>query len=132
MQGDPAVLGPAREIDLAEWDVVWLRQDPPFDMHYITSTHLLDRLKGQALVVNDPFWVRNYPRSCWCSTSAADPATTDPPRDLATIPQVQDKHGDIILNRSTAMAAPGCSGWMPMTATSVRCTSCSPGSAASR
>ena len=59
--GSPAVLGPEREVDLADFDVVWLRQDPPFDMHYITSTHLLDRLKGTTLVVNDPFWVRNYP-----------------------------------------------------------------------
>ena len=41
--GTPAILGPEREVDLGEMDVVWLRQDPPFDMHYITSTHLLDR-----------------------------------------------------------------------------------------
>ncbi len=62
VQGDHATLGDAREVDLADFDVVWLRQDPPFDMHYITSTHLLDRLKKTTLVVNDPFWVRNYPR----------------------------------------------------------------------
>jgi hypothetical protein len=47
--------------DLAEVDVVWLRQDPPFDMFYITTTHILDRLQGGTLVVNDPFWVRNSP-----------------------------------------------------------------------
>ena len=61
VQGEHAQLGHAREVDLSDFDVVWLRQDPPFDMHYITSTHLLDRLKPGTLVVNDPFWVRNYP-----------------------------------------------------------------------
>lgn len=61
VEGDHVTLGPKREVDLAEFDVVWLRQDPPFDMHYITSTHLLDRLRGTTLVVNDPFWVRNFP-----------------------------------------------------------------------
>jgi hypothetical protein len=40
---------------------VWLRQDPPFDMFYITTTHLLQRIHPETLVVNDPFWVRNYP-----------------------------------------------------------------------
>ena len=48
-------------VDLAEFDVVWLRQDPPFDMGYVTSTHLLDRVRADTLVVNDPFWVRNSP-----------------------------------------------------------------------
>ena len=61
VQGDHAQFGVEREVDLADFDVVWLRQDPPFDMHYITSTHLLDRLKDTTLVVNDPFWVRNSP-----------------------------------------------------------------------
>ena len=95
--GDPAVLGPAREIDLAEWDVVWLRQDPPFDMHYITSTHLLDRLKGQALVVNDPFWVRNYPEKLLVLDFPQLTPPTTIARDLATIRRFKDKHGDIIL-----------------------------------
>ena len=61
VQGDHVKLGPMIEVDLTDFDVVWLRQDPPFDMHYITSTHLLDRLAPDTLVVNDPFWVRNYP-----------------------------------------------------------------------
>ncbi len=41
--------------------MVWLRQDPPFDMGYITATHILERIHPGTLVVNDPFWVRNYP-----------------------------------------------------------------------
>jgi glutathione synthase len=53
--------GPEREADLSEFDVVWLRQDPPFDMGYITTTHLLEMIHPRTLVVNDPAWVRNSP-----------------------------------------------------------------------
>jgi glutathione synthase len=95
--GDPAILGPEREVDLAEFDVVWLRQDPPFDMHYITSTHLLDRLKGQALVVNDPFWVRNYPEKLLVLDFPELTPPTTIARDLQTIKAFKDKHQDIIL-----------------------------------
>ncbi len=95
--GNPAVLGPEREVDLAEFDVVWLRQDPPFDMHYITSTHLLDRLKGQALVVNDPFWVRNYPEKLLVLDFPELTPPTTIARDLRTIKAFKEKHGDIIL-----------------------------------
>ncbi len=95
--GNPAVLGPECEVDLAEFDVVWLRQDPPFDMHYITSTHLLDRLKGQALVVNDPFWVRNYPEKLLVLDFPELTPPTTIARDLRTIKAFKEKHGDIIL-----------------------------------
>ena len=95
--GDPAVLGPEREVDLAEFDVVWLRQDPPFDMHYITSTHLLDRLKGQTLVVNDPFWVRNYPEKLLVLDFPELTPPTTIARDMQTIKAFKDKHQDIIL-----------------------------------
>ncbi|WP_281995201.1 glutathione synthase [Ruegeria faecimaris] len=95
--GNPAELGPEREVDLAEFDVVWLRQDPPFDMHYITSTHLLDRLKGQALVVNDPFWVRNYPEKLLVLDFPDLTPPTTIARDLQTIKAFKEKHGDIIL-----------------------------------
>ena len=51
-----------RLIDLeTDIDVVWMRQDPPFDMAYITAAHILERLKGKTLVVNDPEWVRSCP-----------------------------------------------------------------------
>ncbi len=95
--GNPAVLGPEREVGLAEFDVVWLRQDPPFDMHYITSTHLLDRLKRQALVVNDPFWVRNYPEKLLVLDFPELTPPTTIARDLRTIKAFKEKHGDIIL-----------------------------------
>ena len=97
VQGDHVSLGPMEQVDLAEFDVVWLRQDPPFDMHYITSTHLLDRLSGQALVVNDPFWVRNYPEKLL----VLDYPDLTPPtmiaRDLDTIKAFKARHGDVIL-----------------------------------
>ena len=53
--GNHADLGPEETVNLADFDVVWLRQDPPFDMGYITSTHILERLPASTLVVNDPF-----------------------------------------------------------------------------
>lgn len=95
--GAPAVLGEEREVDLAEFDVVWLRQDPPFDMHYITSTHLLDMLKGKALVVNDPFWVRNYPEKLLVLNFPDLTPPTTIARDLHTIKAFKEKHGDVIL-----------------------------------
>ncbi len=95
--GDPAILGPLREVELADFDVVWLRQDPPFDMHYITATHLLDRLAGQALVVNDPFWVRNYPEKLLVLDFPDLTPPTTVARDLETIKAFKAKHDDVIL-----------------------------------
>ncbi len=97
IKSDHVTLGAAQEIDLEDMDVVWLRQDPPFDMHYITTTHLLDRLRGKTVVVNDPFWVRNYPEKLL----VLDFPDLTPPtliaRDLDTIRAFKAEHGDIIL-----------------------------------
>ncbi len=93
----PAILGDVREVDLADFDVVWLRQDPPFDMHYITSTHLLDRLAEDTLVVNDPFWVRNYPEKLLVLDFPDLTPPTTIARDLETIKSFKEKHGDVIL-----------------------------------
>ncbi len=60
-KGDHFTLGPEERLDLREFDVVLLRQDPPFDMAYITTTHLLEHLHPRPLVVNDPAEVRNAP-----------------------------------------------------------------------
>jgi glutathione synthase len=90
-------LGPEAEVDLGDFDVVWLRQDPPFDMGYITTTHLLDRIHPQTLVVNDPFWVRNCPEKLL----VLDFPDLTPPtliaRDLAVIRDFKAEHGDVIL-----------------------------------
>jgi glutathione synthase len=63
--GDHFTLSDARQVNLAEMDVVLLRQDPPFDMSYITNTHLLQRIHPKTLVVNDPIEVRNAPEKIW-------------------------------------------------------------------
>ena len=97
VQGDHADLSPMREVDLADFDVVWLRQDPPIDMHYITSTHLLDRLKGHAVVVNDPFWVRNFPEKLLVLDFPDLTPPTTIARDLDTIKAFKAEHGDVIL-----------------------------------
>ena len=97
VQGDHAELGPLQLIDLSEVDVVWLRQDPPFDMHYITTTHLLERLGPETLVVNDPFWVRNSPEKLLVLNFPELTPPTTVARDLETIRAFKAKHGDIIL-----------------------------------
>ena len=97
VQGDHVELGPLEHVDLADFDVIWLRQDPPFDMHYITTTHLLDRLKGQTLVVNDPFWVRNYPEKLLVLDFPQLTPPTTIARDLETIKAFKAKHSDVIL-----------------------------------
>jgi len=97
VKGDHAILGPEQVVDLSEFDVVWLRQDPPFDMHYITTTHILERLMPGTLVVNDPFWVRNYPEKLLVLGFPDLTPPTCVARDLATIRAFKEKHGDIIL-----------------------------------
>jgi glutathione synthase len=97
VQGDHARLGDPVDLDLADVDVVWLRQDPPFDMGYITTTHLLDRLKGTTLVVNDPFWVRNCPEKLLVLDFPDLTPPTTIARDLSVLRAFKQKHGDIIL-----------------------------------
>ncbi|MGR3394694.1 glutathione synthase [Pseudooceanicola nanhaiensis] len=97
VRGNHAEMGPLELLDLADVDVVWLRQDPPFDMHYITTTHLLDRVHPKTLVVNDPFWVRNCPEKLLVLDFPQLMPPTSVARDLATIRAFKAKHGDIIL-----------------------------------
>lgn len=97
VHGDHVALGDVRKIDLSDCDVVWLRQDPPFDMSYITTTHLLDRIHPETLVVNDPFWVRNYPEKLLVLDFPDLTPPTTIARDLRTLREFKDEHGDIIL-----------------------------------
>jgi glutathione synthase len=97
VEGDHYALGEEQEVDLSTFDVVWLRQDPPFDMFYITTTHLLDRIHPDTLVVNDPFWVRNYPEKLLVLDFPDLTPPTAIARDLETIRAFKEKHGDIIL-----------------------------------
>ena len=97
VEGAHYTLGAETEVDLAEFDVVWLRQDPPFDMFYITTTHLLQRLQPKTLVVNDPFWVRNFPEKLLVLDFPDLTPPTAIARDLTTIKAFRERHGDIIL-----------------------------------
>ena len=83
--GNHVSFGAETEVDLGEMDVVWLRQDPPFDMGYITTTHLLEMIHPKTLVVNDPFWVRNSPEKLLVLSFADLTPPTAIARDLATI-----------------------------------------------
>jgi len=97
IKGDHFSLGEEQEIDLSDWDVVWLRQDPPFDMGYITTTHILERIHPDTLVVNDPFWVRNYPEKLLVLDFPDLTPPTTIARDLQTLTEFKHRHGDIIL-----------------------------------
>jgi len=96
-KGNHFTLGAETEVDLADWDVVWLRQDPPFDMGYITTTHILQMIHPATLVVNDPFWVRNYPEKLLVLEFPELTPPTTIARDLATLKNFKHAHGDIIL-----------------------------------
>ncbi len=96
-KGNHFSLGERREIDLGALDVVLLRQDPPFDMGYITTTHLLDHLAETTLVVNDPFWVRNYPEKLLVLQFPDLIPPTTIARDLSVLKAFKDLHGDMIL-----------------------------------
>ncbi len=97
VQGDHVTAEAPEIIDLADIDVIWLRQDPPFDMGYITTTHLLDRLKGKALVLNDPFWVRNVPEKLMVLDYPELTPPTMIARDLEMLKAFKADHGDVIL-----------------------------------
>ncbi len=95
--GNHVSFGAEAEVDLGGFDVVWLRQDPPFDMSYITSTHILDMIHPRTLVVNDPFWVRNFPEKLLVLRFPDLTPPTLIARDLATIRAFKARHGDVIL-----------------------------------
>ena len=95
--GNHVTIGAEAEVNLADFDVVWLRQDPPFDMGYITTTHLLDMIHPKTLVVNDPFWVRNFPEKLLVLRFPDLTPPTAVVRDLATIRAFKERHSDIIL-----------------------------------
>ncbi|MGR3434842.1 MAG: glutathione synthase [Shimia sp.] len=95
--GNHVSFGPRTRRALAEFDVVWLRQDPPFDMSYITSTHLLQRVHPKTLVVNDPFWVRNFPEKLLVLDFPDLMPPTTIARDLSVLRAFREAHGDVIL-----------------------------------
>ncbi len=96
-KGRHADLGEARMVDLAEMDVVLMRQDPPFDMAYITATHLLEHIHPQTLVVNDPFHVRNAPEKLMVTHFDNVMPPTLISSDRRQIVEFRAEHGEIIL-----------------------------------
>ena len=97
VKGDHFSLDDEVEVDLSDFDVDWLRQDPPFDMGYITTTHILDMIHPDTLVVNDPTWVRNYPEKLLVLDFPDLTPPTMIARDLDTLKDFRARHGDVIL-----------------------------------
>jgi glutathione synthase len=95
--GDHVTLGAPQRTDLATFDVVLLRQDPPFDLAYITTTHLLERIHPTTLVVNDPAQVRNAPEKMFVMEFPDLMPPTLITRDLAEIKAFRAEHGDIVM-----------------------------------
>src|SRR5262249_12896465 len=96
-QGEHFTLGETRRTELTEFDVVLLRQDPPFDLAYITTTHLLERIHPATLVVNDPAAVRNAPEKMFVMEFPDLMPPTLITRDLAEIKAFRAEHGDIVM-----------------------------------
>jgi glutathione synthase len=95
--GDHFTLGAAKTLDLAEVDVVLLRQDPPFDLAYITSTHLLELLPPEVLVVNDPASVRNAPEKLFVMQFPHLMPPTLISRDKKAIEAFRETHGEVVM-----------------------------------
>jgi glutathione synthase len=95
--GDHFTFGEPRHVDLTAFDVVLLRQDPPFDLAYITSTHMLERIQRKTLVINDPGHVRNAPEKVFVTEFPDLMPPTLVTRDLAAIKQFRAEHGDIVM-----------------------------------
>ncbi|MFL6773116.1 MAG: glutathione synthase [Sphingomicrobium sp.] len=90
--GEPQILDLGKDVD-----VVLMRQDPPFDLGYITATHLLERIKDETLIVNDPAAVRNAPEKLWVLDFAEFMPPTAITRSLGVARKVLAEHGDIVV-----------------------------------
>ncbi|WP_024514957.1 glutathione synthase [Bradyrhizobium sp. Tv2a-2] len=95
--GDHFTLGEPKREPLANFDVILLRQDPPFDLAYITSTHFLEQLHPRTLVVNDPASVRNAPEKLFVMNFPQLMPPTLISRDLDEINAFRDTHGAVVM-----------------------------------
>jgi glutathione synthase len=95
--GDHFTLGEGRRVPLSSFDVVLMRQDPPFDLAYISSTHLLERIHPGTLVINDPAAVRNAPEKMFVNEFPALMPPTLITRDLEEIKAFRAEHGDVVM-----------------------------------
>jgi len=95
--GDHFTLGTPEKTDLTGFDVVLMRQDPPFNLAYITTTHLLERIHPKTLVVNNPREVRNAPEKLLVTEFPELMPPTLISRDEAAIREFRAEHGDIVV-----------------------------------
>jgi len=95
--GDHFTLGAGKQVDLKSFDVILLRQDPPFDLAYISTTHMLERVQPGTLVVNDPANVRNAPEKVFVTEFPDLMPPTLVTRDLEAIKAFRAEHGDIVM-----------------------------------
>jgi glutathione synthase len=96
-EGSHFSLGEEKRVALQSFEVILMRQDPPFDLAYITATHLLERLAPATLVVNDPGHVRNAPEKVFVTQFPDLMPPTLVTRDLAEIKAFRAEHGDIVM-----------------------------------
>jgi len=95
--GNHFSLGEGRRVALSSFDVILMRQDPPFDLSYISSTHLLERVHPKTMVVNDPASVRNAPEKMFVNEFPELMPPTLLTRDLNEIKAFRAEHGDIVM-----------------------------------
>src|SRR5882757_2302716 len=95
--GDHAALSDFKRVDLAAFDVILLRQDPPFDMNYIDSTFFLEKVHPKTLVVNDPVEVRNAPEKLFVTDFPGLQPPTLITADREAIAEFRARHGDVVL-----------------------------------
>jgi glutathione synthase len=95
--GDHFTLSDPRRVELTAFDAVLLRQDPPFDLAYVTTTHLLERIHPRTLVINDPAHVRNAPEKIFVTEFPELMPPTLITRDLSEIKAFRAAHGDVVM-----------------------------------
>jgi len=107
VRGDHASLGPLRSVELSEFDVVLMRQNPPFDMHYIDTTFFLEAIHPKTLVVNNPVEVRNAPEKLLVTKFPQLQPPTLITWDKQAIYDFRERHGDIVMKPLNGLAGSG-------------------------
>lgn len=107
VKGDHVDLGSSEVLDLHGVDVILMRQDPPFDMHYVTTTYLLELVHPKTLVVNNPAEVRSAPEKLFAQHFAHLQPPTLITTDRAALMDFHRKHGDVVLKPLHGAAGSG-------------------------
>lgn len=131
-EGDHFTLGEPARVDMRSYDVVLLRQDPPFDLAYITSTHLLERIHPATLVVNNPASVRNAPEKLFVMDFTELMPPTLISRDKDEINAFRAEHGAVVMKPLHGHGGAAVFRCCRRTSISARCTTCSRSPSASR